>query len=51
MKHHYGACQGGPSCNCDDYDSEEETPQNEIEITKDSNDACERIENVEDHRS
>ena len=20
MKHHYGACQGGPDCNCDDYD-------------------------------
>lgn len=25
MKHHYGACQGGPDCECecDDYDSDD----------------------------
>lgn len=21
MKHHYGACQGGPDCDCGDYDT------------------------------
>ena len=24
MKHHYPDCQGGPSCDCDDRENEEE---------------------------